>query len=168
MIMKLSYQKGTWKYSQSSSRGEMISLILQPNQCFQIKNNPIKLCLKYCPAFQNSLYQQIYFQSTSTQCPKLPRWSFGLIQSTSSPLPLNVKSSQAGALDLSSCYLVMSFSSITLIITREGIIFTYLHALNITIYILNITRVKIMLLYLYALNNQCIMYKYYQIIYSIQ
>ena len=99
--------KGTWKYSQSSSRGETISLILQPNQSFQIKNNPIKLCLKYCPAFQNSLYQQIYFQSTSTQCPKLPRWSFGLIKSTSSPLPLNVKCSQAGAFDLSSCYLVL-------------------------------------------------------------
>ena len=107
MIMNYNINKGTWKYSQSSSRGETISLILQPNQSFQINNNPNKLCLKYCPAFQNSLYQQIYFQSTSTQCPKLPRWSFGLIKSTSSPLPLNVKCSQAGAFDLSSCYLVL-------------------------------------------------------------
>ena len=47
-----------------STRGETISKEL--NQSFQIKNNPIKLCLKYCPAFQNSLHQQIYFQSAST------------------------------------------------------------------------------------------------------
>ena len=112
-------------------KGNISTNIISKPEFSNKKSNRTMFEILYC--LSKSLYQQVYFHSTSTQCQKLPRRSFGLIQSTSSPLPLNVKSSQLGAFDLSSCYLLLDFSSITLIITREGIISIYLHSLNITI-----------------------------------